>query len=322
MYESEEAARADLDAGKLQGYYVLESDYLTSSKARLVYVKEPKSAAKSQFYDFLLVNLLASQPPDVSHRLIEGNRLTIRAADGSREMGENSWFNALMPFFGGFLFLMAIFTSSGYLLQAVTEEKENRTMEVVITSVSPSQLMVGKIIGDIGIGLTQIVAWVGFIALAISIGSNYVSWLQNIAITPSYIGVTLAVMVPAWVLLAGLMATVGSMVTESQEGQQVVSLFSMPIWFSYWFASALMTNPNSALAVGLSFFPLTAPTAVTMRAGFTDIPLWQLLISQGILWLSALGMLWLAGRAFRLGMLRYGQRLPWRELLGLRVKAG
>jgi ABC-2 type transport system permease protein len=124
------------------------------------------------------------------------------------------------------------------------------------------------------------------------------------------------VMLPSFVLIAALMAAVGATVTEAREGQQVTGLFTLPVMIPYWFAFQIMSNPNGPLAVALSYFPLTAPVALTMRAGFTDLPPGQVLLSVGILVLSAFGALWLAGRALRLGMLRYGQRVNLRELLG------
>ncbi len=76
------------------------------------------------------------------------------SVDGSRQMRSDQWFQIFTPFIAGVMFIVVVMTSGGYLLQAVVEEKENRTMEIVITSVSPSRLMLGKIIGNIGVGLT------------------------------------------------------------------------------------------------------------------------------------------------------------------------
>jgi ABC-2 type transport system permease protein len=205
-------------------------------------------------------------------------------------------------------------TSSGYLMQAVVEEKENRTMEIIITSVSPVQLMAGKIIGDIAIGLTQLGVWLVFIVLGISIGGRYVSWLQQISLPVEVLALAAVVLAPAFVMFCALTAALGATVTEGREAQQVTGLFSLVIWLPYFFIALLIEHPNSPLALGLSFFPLTAPLTVLLRAGFTEIPGWQLATSSIILVLSAVGSLWLAGRAFRLGMLRYGQRLRLAEL--------
>jgi len=114
---------------------------------------------------------------------------------------------------------------------------------------------------------------------------------------------------------------IGATVTESREGQQIVGLFTLPTWIPYMLMYPLMNAPNSPLAIGMSFFPFTAPLTVIIRSGFTVVPWWQIAISVALLVLSAAGSLWLAGRAFRLGMLRYGKRLSIREFFNRQVQA-
>jgi ABC-2 type transport system permease protein len=91
-------------------------------------------------------------------------------------------------------------------------------------------------------------------------------------------------------------------------------LFTLPTVAPYWLFSILMTHPNSPLAVGMSFFPLTAPVTISLRAGFTQIPTLQLMANLLVLWVSAAAAIWLAARTFRLGMLSYGKRLSWRQI--------
>ena len=128
------------------------------------------------------------------------------------------------------------------------------------------------------------------------------------------LGLILLAIVPAFVMISSLMAAAGATVTEASEGQQVMGMFTIPLYLPYFLIAVLMENPNGPLAVGLSLFPLTAPLTISIRAGFAVIPTWQLVLSVGILIASAVGGLWFAGRAFRLGMLRYGQRLRWKEV--------
>jgi ABC-2 type transport system permease protein len=199
-------------------------------------------------------------------------------------------------------------------MQAVVDEKENRTMEILMTSVSPDQFMAGKIIGDIAIGMTQMIIWGLFVLLGLFIGKNYLEWLQNVRIEWDLVVLMLLLMFPAFVMVSALMAAIGATVTEAREGQQVVGLISLPIWIPYLLIMPIMESPNSPLAVAFSLFPLTAPLTIVLRSGFTIIPTWQIILSLVVLFLSALGALWLAGRAFRLGMLRYGKRLRLKEL--------
>ncbi|UCF26717.1 MAG: ABC transporter permease, partial [Chloroflexota bacterium] len=113
---------------------------------------------------------------------------------------------------------------------------------------------------------------------------------------------------------------VGATLADVQEAQQVTSLFTLPLFIPFWFALTLINDPYGNLAVVLSFIPFTAPITIAIRAGFAVVPAWQIGLSLGMLILFAAIAVWFAGRAFRLGMLRYGQRVPWREFLGLKPK--
>ncbi|MGE5123335.1 MAG: ABC transporter permease [Acidobacteriaceae bacterium] len=314
-YTDETSAKADLEAGKIQAYFILSQDYLSTGQAQEFYVKEPKGPALEQFDSFLSVNLLAQQPQDIAHRILEGDQLVFQSTDQARQVSQNRIVNVILPFIAGILFIIAMSTSSGYLMQAVVEEKENRTMEIMVTSVSPGQLMSGKIVADIAVGLTQLFVWGIFIILILFIGRNYISVLSGISFPITMLLLLLVIMLPAFVMISGLMAAVGATVTEASEGQQVMALFTLPIWLPYILIPVFMQNPNSPLAIVLSFFPLTTPMTMALRMAFANIPSWQVITSIIILVISASGAIWLAGRAFRLGMLRYGQRLRWKELV-------
>jgi ABC-2 type transport system permease protein len=318
-FSDEAQARQALDAGSIQAYFVLESNYLKTGDARLVSMKEPSQGAQDQFQAFVRENLLASQPAEVSRRLSQGDQLVVRSADGSRQLAQGDWFNLLLPIFAGLAFMMAIFTTSGYLMQAVVEEKENRTMEVLVTSVSPLQLMSGKIIGLIGVGLTQFFGWVGFGVLGILIGRNYFSWLQSARISSSVLLWSFIILIPSFVMVASLMVAVGSTVTDAREGQQISGLFTMPIVIPYWFVTLIMNNPNGLVSEVLSFFPLTAPVTLTLRLAFAVIPFWQIGLNLLELILAAALAIWFASRAFRLGMLQYGRRLTLQQIVRRRA---
>ncbi len=313
-YTDETSAKADLQAGKLQAYYIIPQDYLQSGQAEQIYLKEPKGIATQQFDAFLTTNLLANQPAEIANRILDGSNLIVQSTDKSREASKDRFINVVLPLLAGILFIVGMSTSSGYLMQAVVEEKENRTMEIMVTSVSPGQLMSGKVIADIAIGVTQLVVWAIFIILALVIGKNFIPSLGGLKFSGEMVGIIIAVMVPAFIMISGLMAAVGATVSEGSEGQQFMGLFTIPIWLPYILIGVFIQNPNSPLAIAMSFFPLTAPMTIAIRIGFTTIPLWQVILSVSILVLSAIGAVWLAGRAFRLGMLRYGQRLHWKEI--------
>lgn len=320
QYENEEEAQSGLNAGNIQAYYVLGPDYLETRQAKLVALEEPSAAATNQFTQFVRVNLLSRFPDEVVQRLSQGNQLIVQSLDGTRQFVGGDLLGFVLPFVVGFIFLIAVFATSGYLLQAVVEEKENRTMELLISSVSPNTLMAGKIIGIIAVGWTQLLAWSAIVLLLLAISGLFFDLPQLIAFPLSYLFLALGLFVPAFIMLSALMVAVGATLTDVQEAQQVTSLFTLPLFIPFWFAMTLINHPNGPVAVGLSFFPFTAPITLAIRAGFAPLPPWQIGLGLFLLVFFALGAVWFAGRTFRMGMLRYGQRVPWREIFGWNAK--
>ncbi len=313
-YDDDVSARQALDEGTIQAYYILPVDFQSSGEGQLVYVKSWNTSLTFQFDHLLRLNMTESMPEEVARRLSDGNEFVIISLDQSRQMSEDAWGNLVIPFAAGLMIMVVIMTAGGYLLQAVVEEKENRTIEIIVTSVSPTQLMTGKILGDIAVGLTQLLVWFGFLVAGYFMARGSVEWIAQLNISTEYIILLILVVVPTFITVAALMAAVGSITTEMREAQQISGYFTLPIMAPYWFSYLLMTSPNGPLATIMSFFPLTAPVTLTMRAGFTQIPTWQLVINIVELFILAIASLWFAGIAFRAGMLNYGKRLSIKEL--------
>ncbi len=321
-YQDADQARADLEAEEIQAYYIIPEDYPQSLKIEVVFFDEPGTGVQAQFNRMIRNNLdtFEGLDPQVKQRLQEGGDVTVASLDGSREMREDQWFLIFTPFIAGIMFLIVVMTSGGYLLQAVVEEKENRTMEIVITSVTPNQLMTGKIIGNIAVGLTQLVVWLVFSWIALLVGGLFWPPLQAFALPTDFALVLIFMLLPAFIMVSAIMAAIGSTMTEMQEAQQVSALFSLPITIPYYLSTPIMMNPNGVLAEILSYFPLTSPITILMRMAFTVVPTWQIMISISLLVLFAALAIWFAGRAFRMGMLRYGKKLSIKEIFGKRVE--
>lgn len=315
-YSNEDQARAALEHKQIQGFFVLPPDYRQTRSVRLVFLQEPSSTVTRQFSEILKVNLLAGQPANITQRIMEGANIEIQATQEDRSTSKGEWFKIAAPIIAGIFLIVSVFTSSGYLMQAVVEEKENRTMEILATSLSPEQIMGGKTIALIGVGLTQVLVWVSFPLTAVILARAYVPFLQQIEIDTNLIALIALTAVPTFVMIAALMATIGATVTEAREGQQVSGLLTLPVMLPYMLSTVIVMNPNGPLAVFLSLFPLTAAMTLLMRLGFATVPGWQIAASTVILILSAAGSLWLSGRVFRAGMLRYGKRMGWKDVFG------
>jgi ABC-2 type transport system permease protein len=330
-FQTESAAQVALEAKEIEAYYVLPAgDSGGTRRVELVYVEEPGREIVRQFRDLLRMNLLSGQPAEIAHRAIDGSILVVRspgAAPGSvREFSGSPTLGQLLPALSGFALVILIFVSSGYLMGAVTDEKSNRTMEILMTSISPNALMTGKVLGITAIAATQLVVWILLASLLVFVGGNVLGleWLQDICDPhdrldlPTFLTLLL-VLVPSYVLVAALMTALGATWVEAHASQQVTTMLLTFYMTPMLFVVPMMRNLNSPLTTGLSLFPLTAPVVLPLRATFVQVPFWQIAASVVIQGACALGALWLAGRAFRLGMLRYGRRLRLGELLGGRT---
>jgi len=314
-FPDEAAARRALEAGVIQAFYVLPADYLSRREVALVYGKDqPGERVRGAFDDALRTALAAGAPAGVRQRLIEGSLVTLRSLDGRRQIDPSSIIDALLPFLAGFLFIMATMSSSGYLLQALTAEKENRTAEVMITSLTPMQLVGGKSLGLMAVSLTQLAIWLSVAIVAIGVAGRFIPELSGLHVSPGVIGIILLFFLPAFALIAGMMTAIGAIVPDQQQSQQVAGLLNLMFFVPYFLAAILFTNPNGPLAVALTLFPTTAFTAITVRWGMTTIPAWQLGASWVILVVSATLCIVFAAQIFRMGMLTYGQRLNLRTI--------
>lgn len=311
-------AKNDLEAELIQAYYVIPETFPDTRDITLYFLDTPDGGAQSRFRQFILQNMAEFEglDPLIEERLQEGSLITNTTLDGSREMREDQWFMLLLPTLMGAMFVIVIMTSGGYLLQAVVEEKENRTMEIVITSVTPGQLMTGKTIGNISVGLTQLIVWLLFALIAFAVGGNIWPFMQDISISAEYFVIMIFVFLPAFIMVAAIMSTIGAIMTEMREAQQISGLFSLLIIIPFYVTTPLMNNPNGLLAVVLSYFPLTAPITILMRMAYTTLPVWEIILIILIMTAFAILAVWFAGRAFRMGMLQYGKRLTLKDLFG------
>lgn len=315
-FPTTEAAHAALEAGEIQAYYLLGADYRETRRIDLVYTKKPAANASRQFFNFLQLNLTGDQPPGVADRIALGSQVTVRSLDGGREVPSGGpTFAIMMPLFMNLAFLGLLLISSGYLMGAMAEEKENRTIEILVTSVSPLEMIGGKIAGIVAIGFTLLLTWSSIAFLGIFLSRQLgIGWFQDLTMDWRITGSTILIAIPAYILVCALMTGIGVMATTTQEGQSISAVFIVLHAIPIYVSAAFLYNPNGALATALSFLPFTALMTIAMRNLGTVVPLWQVLGSAAVQTACALGAMWLASQAFQLGLLSYGQRVGWRRL--------
>jgi ABC-2 type transport system permease protein len=229
-----------------------------------------------------------------------------------KEGGETEEADFGKVFFGAYIFMMMMFflllTSGQLLVRSLLEEKSNRVVEVLMSSCSAKQLMAGKILGLSGLGLTQVALW-GTIGLAITV--NFAFTLISL---PNAL-LLLVYFVLGYIFYAAIFVGAGAPLTTEQEAQQITSYLVLILVIPIVLAFPVIQNPDSTLAVILSFIPLVTPTMMALRIPIQTPPAWEVLVSLVLLAGSAAAATWAAGKIFRIGMLTYGKRPSLSELV-------
>ena len=304
----EEAAKA-ADVAQIQAYVVIPENYLTSYKLSYYFNKPINSVIRDNISDYLRANLMEGESVPNLERIQTSPDFVSQSLDGTMTSSPNQVAKIFVPLVIGMLFFFVVIMSGSYLLQAVVDEKENRTMEVMVTSVSPNELMTGKILGNISVGLTQLILWAVVAFILATVFRDRVPWLFELDLAFKDVAIPVLLLLPAFIFTAALMATLGATVTSTEESSQVSGLVIMPMTIPYYFVVTFMEHPNGVLSKILSYFPLSSPVATTMRMAFTNLPTVEvaaIFISQI---LFAVFSLWLAGKAFKAGMLHYTKRI-------------
>jgi ABC-2 type transport system permease protein len=188
-------------------------------------------------------------------------------------------------------------------------------MEVMVTSVTPSQLIAGKTVGLLGASLTQLAIYIVAAVIGVLLAAPSVPELQQATVPWSYLGLMALFFLPAYTLISGVMVSIGSAVTELQQGQQVAGLLNLLFVAPFFVLPLIITNPSHPLVIGFTLFPTTSFLTISLRWGMGTVPLWQLGLSWVLLVATALLSVWAAARIFRVGMLRYGQPLSLKNMV-------
>lgn len=291
-YGDETEAQNALDVGEISGYFVIPADYIDSGE--IIYVTNEYSplsdAINRQGIEWaLLVNLLGS--PEQAQAIWQPLNLNVTtvasAASADEATNEGNWLVEMFPTLMVLLMYMVIIMPAGMLVTAVTDEKKNRVMEVLLTSVSPRQFIIGKILALGVLGLLETAVWLGVFWSVARFGG------QTLNVPP---GFTIPRTLMIWVLVYGLLgyamygvllAGLGALVPDIKDARSASFLLMSPLIVAYMFMVAIVQAPDSGAALVLSLFPLTAPVGMIGRMTATTVPLWQSVLSAVLQLLTA-----------------------------------
>ncbi|MCE7040876.1 ABC transporter permease [Dyadobacter sp. CY312] len=288
----------------------------------------------------------------ITHKILEDSRVNVKSETISlSEEGEKTSSSGAATVIGGicaFLIYMSVFIYGTQVMRGITEEKTNRIVEVIISSVKPYQLMMGKIIGVALVGLTQFVLWIFLTASLSSVATKVMGdklskeakavtemqqGVQNNSVPggnvqnpvaevmgaisslniPLIVSCFLFYYLGGYLLYSALFGAVGAAVDNDADTQQFMLPITLPIIFSFIFAQFVLRDPDGSLAFWTSIIPFTSPIIMMVRIPF-GVPAWELALSMVLLVLGFMGTIWFAARIYRVGILMYGKKVTYKEL--------
>lgn len=269
------------------------------------------------------------------------NLATIRVEDDGIEKESFTEVEVALAIFAGIMIYFFIFMFGAQVLKGVMEEKQNRIVELIISSVKPFQLMMGKIVGIALVGLTQFLLWIvltGIILMAFQLivglepssiemfGQQNQVMSSAQSMNPDQLNKMLEVIgsinlgsmvlsfifyfLGGYLLYASLFAAIGSAVDNDADSQQFMLPVSIPLIFAVMMSGVIVNQPDSSLAIWLSMIPFTSPITMMMRIPF-GVPYWEILASAALLILGFVLTTWIAGKIYRTGILMYGQKVNY-----------
>ena len=317
-YASQAEAQSDLDGGRLSAYFVIPEDYLEKGQV-LVYSEDYNlfdTALRAYNISYLLAYNLLGGDSDLVRAVMdpidELEYESIAPSTTPQRDRRDMWY-FFLPYSVMMLFYISIMGSAGMLLNSIAKEKENRVMEVLLVSTQPIQLLLGKITGLGLVGLFQIVIWLfSMLALLALGGRNFpIPDSAQLPLSTGLWGVVFFVL--GYLVYASLMAGVGALVPNLREASQATILVILPLMIPLFIIMALIEAPNSPVAIGLSLFPLTAPTTMMLRMASTQVPTWQPITASVGLFLTAILVVRSVAGLFRAQMILSGQpfKIKW-----------
>jgi ABC-2 type transport system permease protein len=216
----------------------------------------------------------------------------------------------------GFAMYMITLMYGMNVLRAVITEKTSRIMEVLLSTLSPAELMSGKIFGVAAVGITQVVIWIMTGALLSLPGAYTLSGLIQQANLTLATGLFFALyFLLGFLLYSSMCAGLGATVNSEQEAQQFQFVVIMPLLLSFFYMFVAMKDPNGPLTVALSMFPFSAPIVMYTRIIIGSVPAWQIALSIALMIVTIIGVIWLCARIYRVGVLMYGKKPNLPEII-------
>ncbi|MCB0213034.1 MAG: ABC transporter permease [Anaerolineae bacterium] len=297
LFDDVDTAKQALSQETIQAYYHIPVDYWETGQVIIAYQVAPTPPIDSMIGHWIEDQIKAKAPARILARVGTGPSITHQGLAGdSPRFDDMSMIAPIVVFVVIYMSrLISTFTAS-YMFDSITNEAEDRTLEILITTVTPFQFVLGKFFGLLAVGLTQIGMWFGA-AAAIVFGVGYVWGIDVISpvLTWPYLSLVISVLAATYLIDQILAAALGLKRISSGSGHLLFNTINMVLTIALLYAMYFVPrHPDAPVAVAASLFPLTASVFLLLRVVISEVPIWQIVLSQCLLWASVVvGMFWL-----------------------------
>lgn len=280
-YDSEAEALSALKEDKITAYYIIEENYIEDGKITLVRPDFNPLGGNNASYmiEDILTRALLSDDPDLANRIQFPMDLEYRILAPETSRDPNSSLTFFLPYVVTMLFYMVILGSSSLMLNSITNEKSNRIIEILMTSIQPRQMLMGKIIALGLVGLLQTIVWTSSGYFLLLLSGRSINLGEGFMLPPSILIWGILFFLAGYALYGSLMAGLGALVPNLREASQATIFVVIPMVIPLVLLSPIIENPNGALAIIFSLVPFTAPITMMTRLSAGSVPIWQSLLS-------------------------------------------
>ncbi len=322
-YAGEVSASQALRAGEIEAYYIIPADFIESGQ--LIYINPNYSWASSQGQSWVMrrtltANLLDNDPERIQRFLHPMAVVTKPLTPARQQLDEKEKVPFAIPYTTAMVTVLVVLMSSGLLLHSIAGEKKNRVMEVLMVSVSPRQMLRGKIIGLGMLGLLQAVVWIGTGYVLLCVGGRPLNLPLSFELRASMLVWGIVFFLLGYAVYASLMAGLGAAVQNVKEASQATIVVIWPMVLAMTLIGIIIEHPHGTLATGLSLFPLTAPVAMMTRLASGGVPFWQPLLGVVLLLFAAWFIVRAVAGMFRAQLLLSGQPFSTKRFLSALLK--
>lgn len=316
QFASADQARSAHQIGEIDGFLLIPEDYFENYSGMFFGDEEPTSAIESALELFVRQATLGDRPAWALARLTNPTRATLVSDNTGEAIEEGPAVVSRLatPVVLYILFALAVFTGVSQIGSAVVREKDQRAMEMIITSLSPRELVTGKVLGMALVSLTQLGVWAVGGGLAAALALSGTIALSDLSIPARPVVWAILLGLPGYLLFSMTAAGLGIIAGDQQQAQQLAGMLGFLGLAPLWLLGSIVEAPDGALALSLSLFPFTSPMLSMLRMTLTNVPTWQLASALALILLALGACTWSVARVFRTAMLMYGQTLRPRQI--------